>query len=150
MESQITCSLSVCSTTYSGCQQSKQKSFTIVAFWGIWGWWLGCSLHKETILQKVFIYHDIIMKLLMTVPLPSHKIAIISHPSVASFTKEVNSWLAKCPLKTKGCLTPLVNTLRPRQNGCHFPDDIFKCILLNENVCNFALNFTEVCSSGSN
>ena len=27
-----------------------------------------------------------------------------------------------------------VNTLRPRQNGCHFADDIFKCILLNENA----------------
>ena len=26
-----------------------------------------------------------------------------------------------------------LNTLRPRQNGCHFPDDIFKCIFLNEN-----------------
>ena len=28
----------------------------------------------------------------------------------------------------------LVNTLRPRQNGRHFPDDIFKRIFLNENV----------------
>ena len=27
-----------------------------------------------------------------------------------------------------------VNTLRPRKNGCHFPDDILKCIFLNENV----------------
>ena len=27
-----------------------------------------------------------------------------------------------------------LNTLRPRQNGCHFPDNIFKCIFLNENV----------------
>ena len=27
-----------------------------------------------------------------------------------------------------------VNTLRPRQNGRHLPDDIFKCIFLNENV----------------
>ena len=27
-----------------------------------------------------------------------------------------------------------VNTLRRRQNGRHFPDDIFKCIFLNENV----------------
>ena len=27
-----------------------------------------------------------------------------------------------------------VNTLRPRQNGCHFPNDLFKCIFLNENV----------------
>ena len=25
-------------------------------------------------------------------------------------------------------------TLKPRQNGRHFPDDIFKCIFLNENV----------------
>ena len=25
------------------------------------------------------------------------------------------------------------NTLRPKQNGCHFADDIFKCIFLNEN-----------------
>ena len=29
---------------------------------------------------------------------------------------------------------PLLNTLRPRQNGHHFPDDIFKWIFLNENV----------------
>ena len=28
----------------------------------------------------------------------------------------------------------LLNTLRPRQNGRHFPDDIFKWIFLNENV----------------
>ena len=28
----------------------------------------------------------------------------------------------------------LVNTLRPRQNGRHFADDILKCIFLNENV----------------
>ena len=28
----------------------------------------------------------------------------------------------------------IINTLRPRQNGRHFPDDIFKCIFLNENV----------------
>ena len=28
----------------------------------------------------------------------------------------------------------LFNTLRPRQNGRHFPDDIFKCIFLNEKV----------------
>ena len=26
------------------------------------------------------------------------------------------------------------NTLRPRQNGRHFADDMFKCVFLNENV----------------
>ena len=30
----------------------------------------------------------------------------------------------------------IINTLRPRQNGRHFPDDIFKWISLNENVWN--------------
>ena len=32
------------------------------------------------------------------------------------------------------CDAVLVNTLRPRQDGCHFTDDIFKRIFLNENV----------------
>ena len=27
-----------------------------------------------------------------------------------------------------------INPLRPRQNGRHFADDVFKCIFLNENV----------------
>ena len=27
-----------------------------------------------------------------------------------------------------------INTLRPRQHGRHFPDDIFRCIFLNENI----------------
>ena len=31
-------------------------------------------------------------------------------------------------------LETAVNTLRPRQNGRHFPDDIFKCIFFNENA----------------
>ena len=41
----------------------------------------------------------------------------IIHPCIpaASFTKEVN-------------------TLRPRQDGCHFADDTFKRIFLNENI----------------
>ena len=31
-------------------------------------------------------------------------------------------------------ILPWFNTLRPRQDGRHFPDNIFKCIFLNENV----------------
>ena len=30
--------------------------------------------------------------------------------------------------------SPVINTLRPRQNRRHFADDIFKCIFLNKNV----------------
>ena len=41
-----------------------------------------------------------------------------------------------CPNKTLMILLTLtcVNTLRPRQNGRHFADDIFKWIFLNENA----------------
>ena len=36
--------------------------------------------------------------------------------------------------KTGTRLSYAVNTSRPRQNGCHFPDDISKGIFLNENA----------------
>ena len=48
-------------------------------------------------------------------------------------------------------ITPL-NTLRPRQNGYHFPDDIFKCIFLNEKVSfliNISLKYVPKCSSNN-
>ena len=32
------------------------------------------------------------------------------------------------------CLSWIVNTMRLRQNGCHFPDNIFKCNFFNENI----------------
>ena len=28
-----------------------------------------------------------------------------------------------------------LNSSPPGQDGCHFPDDIFKCIFVNENFC---------------
>ena len=28
----------------------------------------------------------------------------------------------------------LLKTSRPRENGCHFADDFFKCIFVNENI----------------
>ena len=37
-------------------------------------------------------------------------------------------------VKQHSCCETLFNSLRPRQNGRHFADDIFKCIFLNENV----------------
>ena len=47
------------------------------------------------------------------------------------------SYTLLCP--NKNCPTYIlvprtVNTLRPGQNGRHFPDDIFNCIFLTENV----------------
>ena len=39
------------------------------------------------------------------------------------------------------------NTLRSRQSGRYFPDDIFKCIFLNENM-SFDKDFTQFCFYG--
>ena len=39
----------------------------------------------------------------------------------------------KIPVEWSSAGPPFIK-LRPRQNGRHFADDIFKCILLNENV----------------
>ena len=40
-----------------------------------------------------------------------------------------NGWLA-----SGKNINSILNTLRPRRNGRHFPDDFFKCIFCNENV----------------
>ena len=42
----------------------------------------------------------------------------------------------KTSITSLNALKYVLNTLRLRQNGHHFPDDIFKCIFLNENVWN--------------
>ena len=42
----------------------------------------------------------------------------------------------------------LLKILRPRQNGRHFPGDIFRCIFLNENAwisCKMSLKFVPKC-----
>ena len=49
-----------------------------------------------------------------------------------------------CPCGSVSCTENPVKTMRPRQNGRHFSDDIFKCIFLNENIwisIKMSLNF---------
>ena len=41
---------------------------------------------------------------------------------------------SKLTLWSHVTLSRVFNTLRPRQNGRHFADDIFKCMFLNENT----------------
>ena len=37
----------------------------------------------------------------------------------------------------KFCMQNIITEMWARQNGCHFADDIFKCIFFNPNVCIF-------------
>ena len=46
----------------------------------------------------------------------------------------VFSWLYSIYVYIKWISLSFVNTLRPRHNGLHLPDDILKCIFLNEIV----------------
>ena len=49
----------------------------------------------------------------------------------------VKQWYAVTgpyPANFNGVSVEPLNTLKPRQNGRHFADDTFKCIVLNENV----------------
>ena len=54
-----------------------------------------------------------------------------------TLVKRLSGWVVIPVLLStwsRSCRTFWLNTLRPRQNGRHFADDIFKCIFLNENV----------------
>ena len=60
--------------------------------------------------------------------------------------------VSQCNVKTelnKQIIEPM-NTLRSRQDGRHFADDIFKCIFLKWKCMSFTLDLTEACSYDSN
>ena len=64
-------------------------------------------------------------------------------PIIIWFQLKSNVWSDSCWLG-RNLWNCIINTLRPRQNGHHFPDDIFQCIFLNENVwiaIKISLNF---------
>ena len=60
----------------------------------------------------------------------------LHHPSLITRTA-VRDQANRSLLKNRGIpqwAVSFLNTLRARQNGRHFADDMFKCIFLNENV----------------
>ena len=60
------------------------------------------------------------------------------------FTREKDH-LPEVRVYTEVKMAGLVNTLRLRQNGWHFTDNIFECNFLNEKSINLDYDFTEVC-----
>ena len=59
--------------------------------------------------------------------------AILSRPQWVNMLHKGTSRRIKTSA-TWAVTTCPFNTLRPRQNGCHFADDIFSCIFVNENI----------------
>ena len=60
------------------------------------------------------------------------------------------------PMRAPERNSPIINwwrwavQMRPRQNGRHFPDDIFGCLFLNENCCILIKISLKFCSPQSN
>ena len=60
-------------------------------------------------------------------PRMAFALLVINDPIRCEFCTWLIWWF---PWQQLSCL----NTLRPRENGRHFADDIFKCIFMNENL----------------
>ena len=98
-------------------------------YWGTRDDWLTISFkhcHWGPIIWKSFPCHDIIM-----VKSAQDSCFIIFHWVPGHLQSHDDH--RQLYIKTGLALAGLINTLRPRQNWCHFADYIFKCIFLNEN-----------------
>ena len=60
--------------------------------------------------------------------------ATLTFESCLTKTRYNTAWIGCISPVTHGCLYISINSLRPRQNGRHFADDIFKCFFFNENI----------------
>ena len=99
----------VYSSVYSDADQSKHQSSASLAFvWGIHRVPVN-SPHKWPVTRKMFPFADVIM-----------------------YMQPTNSERHSHATELYGVYCLL--TYWGRDNGRHFPDDIFKCIFLNENV----------------
>ena len=119
MTSQITCSWLFVQLIVSVYIKENIKICITGPLWGELHWWF--SHHKESVMWKTLQWNEVIML----------------HQSNA-----IKQNCRQDPGRYGGISS--VNTLRQRQNGRHFPDDIFKYIFLNKNVSiliKISLNF---------
>ena len=149
--SQITSLTVVCSTVYSDADQRKHQSFASVAFVGEF---------TGPVTRKMFPFDDIIMKMLSYQNRKCHykdeepweHIGVPCSSINRIFIETGHYLLSKVVLYNICTITYNLihsieitfNILRPRQNGHHFIDDIYKCIFLIENVwisINMSLSF---------
>ena len=119
MASQITSISIVYWTVCSGADQRKHQSSASLAYVRGIHQSLVDSPHKGPVMWKMFPFDDIIM--------------LWSTELWQSGTRQSHCWCWVC-ITTAIIPNVVVNTLRLRQNGHHFAENIFKWIFLNENV----------------
>ena len=143
MVSQITGISIVHLTVFSGSDQRKHQSSASSAFVrGIHRSPVD-SPHKGPVTRKIVPFDDVIMRSLEIALkwMPQYQINIgVGNGLVAYGLPKFHEAIEhhKGPEGSHslvlGRCGSTFNTLRPRQNGRHVSDDIFKCIFLNENV----------------
>ena len=126
MGSQITSPMIVYSTIYSGIDQGKHQSSTSLASVRGIHWWPVNSPHKGPVTRKMFPFDDVIMSW--------H--CVCWWPSTVRWEDSLNKVMTKfrSHIYTGPALEGF-NSSHPGQNGCHFTDNIFKCIFINEKFC---------------
>ena len=91
-------------------------------------------------MKKMYIYMASYLR--KVIPLDTHELSHSQSHSgpfkieelIDALTSMIDGNMCSIHLRIAGVVHFNVNTLRPRQNGRHLPDNIFKCIFLNENV----------------
>ena len=143
MASQITSLTIVYSTVYSDVVQRKhQSSASLAIVRGIHRWPVNSpqkmvsKAENVSIWRRHHVYHPVCLALYDI----SHKICPRFSCALSCCGYIISSqWMHVIHLPTFSALFHRhwgnFNTLRPRQNSRHFPDDIFNCIFLNDNVC---------------
>ena len=130
--SQITSLTIVYLIIHSGADQREHHSSVLLGFvQGIHRWPVN-SPHKWPVTRKMFPFDDVIMCAWFVV-------IIISS---CGFTGCINPYFSGLLHWNWGNL----NTLRLRQDGRHFADNIFTCIFFNENCCiliKFSLKYVQ-------
>ena len=116
MASRITCLTIVYSTLYLDADQRKHQSSASLAFVRGIHWGPVNSLHKWPVRRKMFPFDDVIMK--------QTWLCILRH----------FHWVRPTTDNDILVLVYCFNTLKAIQNYCHFTDNIFQWIFLNENM----------------
>ena len=77
---------------------------------------------------------------------PEWALMLMPSPFLMSQTSQFLTW-QDCCLRNIGSHPghARLKTFSPRQNGCHFADNIFKCIFFNENYCIISLKCFPKC-----
>ena len=83
-------------------------------------------------------FHSVVNQIRRVAPLAIAKVTILAFSHAVKFLQLVEAWppfteIYMCSI-FKWVVLIWLNTLRLRQNGCQFPDNIFKCTFLNENI----------------